>query len=83
MPRFGGIAFFMIAGVAGLSMAALYMGVLYGTVAAGGYSIIKAGMEQRLEGRGGRGVRPQGQIQFGQQRPGQRQPYPGQRAHYD
>lgn len=84
---FGGIAFFLIAGVAGLSMAALYMGVLYGTVAAGGYTIIKAGLEgQRLEGRGGRGARPQGQIQFGQQRPGQRQPYPGrpgQRAHFD
>lgn len=68
---FSGLAFFLLAGIAGLSMAALYMFVLYGTIVGGTYTLIKTAIENnRIEGgRRGPGGQPMRPIQHRQRRP--------------
>lgn len=69
-----GLAFFVVAGVAGLSMVLLYMFLLYGTVAGAGYIVIKTAVDQSIEQR----RQQQQPIQY-RQTPGQQQ----QRPKYD
>lgn len=45
-----GLAFFAVALFAGISMALVYIFIVYGTVAAAGYTLVYAAVNQRIEG---------------------------------
>ena len=44
-----GLAFFSVALLAGLSVAALYIFVIYGTIVGGGYFVVRAALQAQLE----------------------------------
>eukprot|EP00040_Diaphanoeca_grandis_P020088 m.106632 g.106632 ORF g.106632 m.106632 type:complete len:306 (+) comp27739_c0_seq1:132-1049(+) len=74
----GGLAFFLVAGVAGLSMALLYMFLLYGVVGGTGYVILKTAVDNSIESN--RRRQQQQPIQYQQQ---QRQYQQQQRSKYE
>jgi len=77
----GGLAFFAVALFAGVSMAMVYIFVVYGTVAAAGYTLVYMAVNnQRIEGGGAGRQRQQQQQQQRLRYPQQQQQ---QRPHYD
>jgi len=60
-----GLAFFAVAMVAGLSVAALYIFVIYGTIVGGGYLMVRAAVNAQLEGGGHTTQRQPQQIRYG------------------
>jgi len=72
---FGGLAFFAVALFAGISMALVYIFIVYGTVAAAGYTLVYAAVNQRIEGGQQYRQAPQQRLRYPQQQQQQQRPH--------